>query len=356
MKNYSDIKVILLPDREVEIIGTITAEKMSLVREKALVKFKESIEIDGFRRGNAPDTLVAQKVGEMRLLEEAAEIALSEEYPNILDEHKVDALGRPAIQITKIGVGSPLEFKVTTALAPNIKLANYKNIAINNNLLTLGVSKLEVEEKEIEDTIKNIRENIAHQKVHVESGAGDTHNHREITDADLPEVSDEFAKMIGGFKDVAEMREKIKEGIIAEKTLKEKDKKRVAILEKIITESQIDLPKIIIDGEMEKMLAQFKDDIVRAGTTYEEYLKHIKKTEEDLKKEWKDVATKRAKSQVVLNSIAKEENIAPKEEEIKRETEVILTHHKDAERFRVRMFVETFLTNELVFKFLEGQK
>lgn len=106
---------------------------------------------------------------------------------------------------------------------------------------------------------------------------------------------------------------------------------------------------------MEKMLAQFKDDIAKSGITYEDYLKHIKKTEADIKAEWKDTAVKRAKSQVILNTIAKDEGIAPKEEEVKKEMENILASYKDADRFRVRMYVETFLTNELVFQFLENQ-
>ena len=104
------------------------------------------------------------------------------------------------------------------------------------------------------------------------------------------------------------------------------------------------------------MLAQFKDDVAKGGITYEDYLKHTKKTEVEIKAEWKDTAVKRAKSQVILNTIAKDEAIAPKEEDIKKEMEHILSHHKDADRFRVRMYVETFMTNELVFQFLESQK
>ena len=354
MKNYTDIKFNPLPERELEIIGSITAEKMALMREKALKKLKESLEIQGFRKGNAPDTIVVQKVGEMRLLEEAAEIALSEEYPNILEEHKIDAIGRPEIAITKIAPGNPLEFKVKTSLMPEVKLTDYKKIARKENSNETASSG--VTDVEINEVIKNIQQTIAHQKVHEEAGGGEKHNHREITDADLPEVNDDFAQMIGGFKNVADMKEKIKENIGVEKKIKEKDKKRTEILEEIMKNSTIDLPKIIIDGEMEKMLAQFKDDISKSGVAYEEYLKHIKKTEGDLKKEWKEVAVKRAKSQVILNTIAKDEGIAPKEEEIKKEMENILTHYKDAERFRVRMYVETFLTNELVFQFLESQK
>lgn len=353
-KNYKDIVLNSLPERELEIIGTITAEKMTLMREKALKKLKDSVELPGFRKGNAPDTLVAQKVGELRLMEEAAEIALSEEYPNILEEHKIDAIGRPEINITKIGIGNPLEFKIKTALFPDVKLTDYKKIAKANN--KAEISAPEITDKEVEDVIDNIRQNIAHQKVHEEAGGGHEHNHREIVDADLPEVNDQFAQMIGGFKDVANMKEKIRENIGVEKKLKEKDKKRTDVLEAIMAESTIDLPKIIIEGEMEKMLAQFKDDIAKSGISYEDYLKHIKKTEDDLKTEWKDTAVKRAKSQVILNTIAKDEGIIPKEEEVKKEMENILASYKDAERFRVRMYVETFLTNELVFQYLESQK
>jgi len=338
-KNYTDIKLNPLPERELEIIGTITAEKMALMRDKALAKVKADFETDGFRKGNVPEAIIIQKVGEMRLLEEDAEIALSEEYPNILEEHKVDSIGRPEINITKLGVGSPLEFKVKTSLMPDVKLADYKKIAKTADKVTTAPA---VTDKEVDDVIKNIRENIAHQKVHNDAGGGDKHDHREITDADLPEVNDEFAKMIGGFENVVQM--------------KEKDKRRVDTLEEIMGKSTIDLPKIIIDGEMEKMLAQFKDDVAKSGVSYEDYLKHVKKTEDDLKTEWKDTAIKRAKSQVILNTISREEGITPKEEEIKLEMGKILEHHKDADRFRVRMYVETFMTNELVFQFLESQK
>ncbi len=357
-KNYSDVVLNSLPDRELEIVGQITAEKMEVMRDKALAKFRESLELPGFRKGNAPEALVAQKVGEMRLLEEAAEIALTEEYPNILREHDIDAIGRPDITITKLAPGNPLEFKIKTFLTPEVKLTEYTKIAKAE--ITKKSETPEVTNKEIDDVILQIRQNIAHQKVHAESGGKadakeHEHTHRKVTDEDLPEVTDDFAKMIGGFTDVADLKAKVKENIASEKNVKAKDKKRTDILEAIMEKSTIEIPKIIVEGEMEKMLAQFKDDIARAGVTYDEYLKHIKKSEDDLKLEWRDTAIKRAKSQIILNTIAREETIAPEEEEVKKEMENILAHHADADRFRVRMYVETFMTNELVFQFLEKQ-
>jgi trigger factor len=356
-KNYTKIVLNSLPEREMEIVGQIAAERMSELRGKALQKVKEGAEIDGFRKGNAPDSLVAQKVGEMRLLEEAAEIALSEEYPNILEEHNIDAIGRPEISITKIGVGSPLEFKIKTALMPDVKLADYKKIAESEKILKDKASATtvpEVSEKEVDDVVLTVRRNMAHQLAHAATGLGEhEHNHAEIKDEDLPPLDENFLKMLGDFKDVDDFKNKIRQNIAAEKLLKEKDKRRAEILEKIIKDSKIEMPKIIVEGEMEKMLAQFKDDLAQNGVGYDDYLKHIKKTEDDLKKEWQPIAEKRGKSQIILNTIAKEQNIAAGEDEVKKEMENILSHHKEADRFRVRMFVETFLTNELVFQFLE---
>ena len=316
MKNYKDITLNSLPERELEIIGVITAEKMSVAREKALKKLKESVEIDGFRKGNAPETIIAQKVGEMRILEEATEIALGEEYPNILEEHNIDAIGRPEITITKMGLGADMEFKAKTSLMPEVKLSAYKKIV-----------------KSVESSVFNTLATDAE----VEAVVQDIQKHSKET-----EITDD-------------LKNKIRENITIEKEIKEKDKRRTEILEKIIDGSTIELPKIIIEGEQEKMLAQFKDDIGKSGISFEEYLKHIKKTEEDLKKEWRDTAVKRAKSQVILNTIAKEEGITPKEEDVKKEIEHITAHYKETDRFRVRMYVETFLTNELVFQFLEKQ-
>lgn len=353
-KGFADIKLSPLPERELEILGSITAEKMADMRAKALKKLSHDVELPGFRKGNAPEALVAQKVGEVRLLEEAAEMALQEEYPNILDEHKVDAIGRPEITITKLAPGNPLEFKIKTFLVPEVKLADYKKIAKEQNKKKPGDTK--PLDQEVEDVIKNIRWNIAHEKLHKDNPDLNTHSHPEIKDEDLPELDENLLKLIGGFKSVEELKAKISENIQKEKELKEKDKRRVEILETIIDESTIDLPKIIIDGELEKMMAQFEDDIAKSGLSIEDYLKHIKKSIDDLKSEWKETAIKRAKSQVILNEIAKTEEITAPEEDIKKEMEHILAHHKDAERFRVRMYVETFLTNELVLKFLEEQK
>ncbi len=353
-KDYTNIVVHKLPQQEVEITGEITVEKMDSMRKKAIESLKKEITLPGFRKGTAPENLVIQQIGEVKILEEAGELALGEVYPDILEDEKLDPLGKPEVTITKIGVGSALGFKIKTALMPEVKIGNYKKIAQKVYAKEVAV---EVTDKDIEDVILNLRKNVAHAKLHEEGGYDEhDHSHGEIKDEDLPEVNDDFLKQIGEFASVEDLKEKIKENLLKEKTFKAKDKKRTETLEEIINASTIEIPQILIDGELDRMKAQFEDDLAQSGITLTNYLSYAKKTEDDLKADWKDTAIKRAKSQIILNTIAKEESITPDEAMIKTEMEKILAHHKDAERFRVRMYVETFLTNDLVFKFLEEQK
>ena len=70
----------------------------------------------------------------------------------------------------------------------------------------------------------------------------------------------------------------------------------------------MDLPQVLIDSELGQMFAQMEEDIKRAGLQFDDYLAHIKKTKEELAAEWKPLAEKRAKLQLVLNEIAKGED------------------------------------------------
>jgi trigger factor len=123
----------------------------------------------------------------------------------------------------------------------------------------------------------------------------------------------------------------------------------------LLTKVSADVPQVMIDGEMEKMTAQFKDDIAKAGVKMEDYLKQLGKSEEDIKKEWLPSAEKRVHVQLILSQIAKDEKIVPTEEDIKKEVDHLVSHYKDADRFRARMYVESVLTNEMVLRKLLGE-
>ncbi len=350
-KNYENLNIKKLDKSQVEISGSIPATHFESFRTKAIHNINEEVNIDGFRKGKVPERILKEKVGEMTILEEMAQLALSQAYPEIIIEEKIDAIGRPDIQITKIAAGNPLEFKITTAIVPEIKLGDYKKISKEE--AGKKSEKIEVTEKEIEDTILNIRRSRADHSGH-EHGKMTEEEHTKAVDASLPELNDEFVKSLGYFTDVADFREKMKVMIEEDKKTKEKDKKRAAIADKLIESSSVDIPEVLIESEIRRIQSQFEEDVARMGVKMEDYLIHAKKSLEDLKKDWRPHAEKKAKLQLVLNKIAEVEKIKVEQNEIEEEVNHIVEHYKDADRERASVYAETVLMNEKVFKFLES--
>ncbi len=348
-KTYTKPTITKLPKAQVEITGSVPAEHFETFRKKALQNINDEVTIDGFRKGKVPEAILIAKVGEMTILEEMAQLAISNVYPSIVIEEKIDALGRPEIEITKIAAGNPLEFKIVTAVTPEVKLGDYKKLSKE----VPAEEKIEITEKEVDDALLNIRRSrVDHSGHSHENLSHDDHN--KLVDASLPELTDDFAKSLGDFKDVADLKAKVKIMLTDEKKDKAKDKKRIAISDKLIDSSTIELPEILVESELRRIESQFEDDIARMGVKIEDYVKHTKKSLEELRKEWRPHAEKKAKLQLILNKIAAEEKIEVSPKEIETEVEHIVAHYKDADKERAAVYAETVLMNEKVFKMLEA--
>lgn len=352
------IDIKKLPRSGVEIEGELDADFFESFYAKALKKIGESVELPGFRKGKAPENILVEKVGEMEILQEMASLALGGEYPKILEAEKIDAIGRPEITITKLARKNPLGFKIKTAVLPVTTLPDYKKIAKKILVeLTEDEKNPGVTDKDVEDTILDIRKSRA-PKVHMadhEHKEGEEHTHEEPKESELPEFNNEFVAALGPFENVEDFKAKLRENLALEKKNMAREKTRTKIVEKIIDETKVDLPEILIESEVDKILYRMEADISAMGMKFEDYLKHINKTPEDLRKEFRDDGEKRAKLSLVINEIAKAENISADPEQVKKEVAQILEHYKDADPERAQMHAENVLTNERIFQFLENQ-
>ncbi len=129
---------------------------------------------------------------------------------------------------------------------------------------------------------------------------------------------------------------------------------RAKITDAIIDQTLVTLPQVMIDAELNQMFAQMESDLTRAQLKIDDYLEHIKKTRDDLKKEWTPSAEKRAKLQLVLNEIAEKESITPSAGAVDSQVSALLEQYKDADEARVRIYVTSMLQNEEVMKKLES--
>lgn len=344
-KIYQNIATKPLPNSRVEIGGEITIEALEKFKIKAIDHFKNELSIPGFRKGHVPEKIILEKIGELALLEEAGELALKEVFPEIINETKVDALGMPEVKINKLALGNPMSFIITIDVFPTFTLPDYKGEA---KKLNVTKETTEVTEKDIDDTIKEIL-----RMKHKEAD-GDKDTQSESTDT-VPELTDELVKSIGRFENVEDFKNKVKDGLLKEKEFKAKEKIRLETIKVLIDKSNIEIPRILIESELDRMFIQFTDDISRMGMKIDEYLKRIEKTTEDVRREWEKDAKERVSMELILQKIREEEKIEASEEEIEKEVKHLLEHYKDADPVRAKHYFSHLIGNEKVFEFLENQ-
>jgi FKBP-type peptidyl-prolyl cis-trans isomerase (trigger factor) len=333
------IEIKKLPKSEIEIIGALPAEGFEKFRAEATKRAGEHAKLPGFRPGHVPANILATTMGEMPILEEMAERALDEHYPAILREHKIDAIGRPNVTITKLAKNNPFEFKIRVAILPEISLPDYKKIAGEKTKITPA----EVIDEDVEKVIADIR------KRHV---APSTEG--EVKNEDLPLLDETLLRTFGDLKTIEELKTKIKENLGKEKERRAREIRRMEILKNIAEKTEMELPDILVRSELERMVAQFKHDVAAMGVKFEDYLKHVKKTEADIRAEWEKDAENKAKSQLILSKIAKQEKLIPDEAVVSEQVKQLMEQYADADEMNTRSYVSMVLTNEKVFEFLEG--
>ncbi len=145
----------------------------------------------------------------------------------------------------------------------------------------------------------------------------------EVFTLQYPELNDEFAVSLGQ-KNMEELKKLLLANLAREAERKEDERVEVAMLDQMIEKTTFgELPDILVDSEKRKMFYELTNDLDRRGITIEQYLKDIKKTEQDISNDFTEGATKRAKAALISREVAKENNISVSSAELDKEIESI---------------------------------
>lgn len=349
MAEYKIKKTNTDKDCEVTLEIEVKSEALNKLKDEAIKRIGESVKIDGFRPGNIPAKVILEKVGEYAIYEEATRMFIDTNFVVILQDSKHFPINQPNISITKLTPGEDAEIKIEFAVAPEIEVGDYKKIAKKQ----ISESKSAVEEvtdTEVDSVVLNLQREIAHHEYH-QNHADHDHSHGEL---ELAEVNDAFAQKVGPFQTVEEMKKAIYENLAANKAQREVEKRRIKLIDEVIENSKIKYPEFLLRSEQAIMLEELKTDVAQHSQPFPEYLKMIKKTEDEIKEERKEMADKRVKTQLVLSKIANEEKLKADQVAVDEQVAEILRTHVNADKDNVRMFVERFELNQLVWKLLEA--
>lgn len=347
-KHYTNLKIGKPKNSEIDIEGEIPVETIDIHRKRILDATRKNFEAPGFRKGKVPENIFLQSVNELHVWQEASEIALEEAYPEIVHHEKIDVFGRPRIAITKLAPKNPLGFKIHVAVIPEFKLPDYKKIGRH---IASVKPEINISEAEIAEVIKNIRKMQSGQKETVTSEnlpAGET---------GLPavELSDELVKTWGDFKDVADFKTKLALSMKEEREMEAAKKNREEIIVKVMEETKIELPTVVVSDEAVEIRERLLDELKKSNMSFEDYLKRSNKTAEKYAEEEKNFVERDLRNRLIIDKIARVEDVKVDEKDVERNTEHMLRRHKDADPARMRHYVHNMLINEKVFQLLEGK-
>ena len=145
----------------------------------------------------------------------------------------------------------------------------------------------------------------------------------EIKEKELPELNDDFAKTIGEFSDLKDLKDKIGQELNRQMERINQSNFEQKLLEKVADICEVEIPNVLVEREINYLLKSLEEDLKSQKMSLPDYYKSINSNEEEVRKEYEVVAEKRIKEELILDKIAQEIGLEVSEEEIKDKVKTI---------------------------------
>ncbi|MBI3573342.1 MAG: trigger factor, partial [Candidatus Kerfeldbacteria bacterium] len=185
---------------------------------------------------------------------------------------------------------------------------------------------------------------------------------KSVFEVKKPELDDAFAKRAGKFSTLTELRAELTKNLQAEADHEVDRKLENDLIDELIHSSSFgDIPEILMESELAKMLHELEEEVERqGGLKFADYLQGIKKTAEELKKEFRPQAERRIKAALLIRAIGEQEKIMVDDAAIDQEVQQTLKMYEQDPSIKERIdsedyrdYVRTMLTNRKVIELLK---
>ncbi|MDP3947381.1 MAG: trigger factor [bacterium] len=324
------ITVTKLPHSEVKIEVVYTAEEFAPYWDRAKEKALVGVRVKGFRPGNAPEGLAEAGIDYDKVLGDATEETVRAALRTASDEEGLRFLGAPRVELKEHHNG--ISFMALAAVFPEIKLGRYKEIA---RAVLTEKRELSAGDTEVEDAVGWLLKSRKQEQ-----------------------LTDEFARTVGEFKGAADLKVSIREGILAEKTVHEADRKRAKMVEEIAKASKLDPPELMVERVAGGLADELRGTLESGGASFDEYVKAHYTDMAGLRAFLRPRAEANVLSNLVMHKIAEQEHLEPTPEEVQGEAARMTAQHKEKNFDAQRIFDYSYgkLQTEKVYRFLEEQK
>lgn len=328
-----------IDDGAVEVAVELGASDLQGYVVQAEKRLAEQTRVDGFRKGKAPPDVIRQRVDPQTLRQEALQIAVESSLDAAVAAEKLDVVDQHDFKIQE-NTADTLRYTVTLTLYPAVTLGEYQGIQVQKKTA-------EVTDQELGTVLADIIKS------------------RTPADGKAPELNDEFARSLGTFTSLENLKAVVRQGLATEKAGREVERVRGELINAIIAKSTVSVPARMVDQQLDAMVEGFDRELHGQGMELGPYLAHIKKTQDELRREWRPRAEQRVKMALVLHAVGKAERISISAAELQEAVEAQVQQYlagrpgegagvlNDLDLDRMRQGILTALLNNKIFEFLE---
>lgn len=376
----------------------VDATRLERQTDRVFDRHNQKARIAGFRPGKAPRAMYERQYGTEHLWTEAAEDVIDETYREIVDLEHLDPIDQPSIEVNELEPGKPLRFKATVVVKPEVELGDYAASGVtvepkpptdeeiaktvdqmreshaqlrpvdresrSGDIVTVDID-LTVDGKQMPPFARNAHVEAGRESTAI-TGLGDAFvglkvNEEkkvelpfsdDVSDAELrgktgmfairasqvaekvvPELDDDFAKTVG-VASVDELRKAVKSELAHAAFHEARDSAADAFMEHALSVATVEVPEVLVEDELAHLVADLKARVREQGISLEQFLLQARKTEDEIRTEWRPAAERRAKAMLILDAVAKRENVGVTSEELAQQVAMTPLAQQDARALR----------------------
>jgi trigger factor len=368
---------------------TVPVAEVEQETERAVAAIQAKVRLPGFRPGKAPAALVKTRfAGDVR--QEVLEKLVPRYFQAAAEQDHLQVVGRPNFTDIHYHAGEPLRFKAEFEVAPTFDLGEYTGLTVTYAEPVVTDEDVEarlndVREKKAEyvneeprpladgdyalislESLSGVEEKVQQDELMLKIGdeatltaftenlrgaspeesrefdvtypadydratlAGRTVRFKATVKAvrrkELPEPNDEFAKDLGDYQTIGEVREAIRKSILAEREHQAREETKHQIIEKLVDTHPFPVPDSYVDRQIEIGLESQLRQLAAQGVDP----RQLKLDWNKIREAQKDRATRDVRASLILDKIADREAIAATQDEVDREVQRIARQQREA--------------------------
>lgn len=304
-------KIKSLPKSAKEATIEIKWDLISKHKDSVITRAIATVQVPGFRTGKAPRPMAEKMLNMDKIYEETVRETIPEIYKAILEKEKLNPITTPSVNLTEAKEGETWKLTMTIPLVPEVKLKDYKK------------------------QIKN-------EKVKMEKEKDAKAASKEAASKKEPDAQ---SKSVEPNAELAASSSKLEAEKPASLMLS-------SIFDILLKESELEVPELLTNEEVNRRLTQLLDDIKKVGLTPEQYLSSKKMTEEELQKQYFKDSEDMYKIEFIIAKIADEEKLTVAPAELENILGLAKTDEEKAIAQRNMAWYETLLRKQKVIDFL----